>query len=143
MRGLPFSHRRPDAAASVGFFSMLFDRQRREQQLLWSVSPLLLLALSLASAPAPGLAEVRLRSEGALLAARGSAEQGSRDGTFDFLHSRLAAVRTALQGLGVREFRAISSSTWQRPAEACRPRLSPAFLHVSATLAPPVPGGGP
>lgn len=100
MRGLPFSHRRPDAAASVGFFSMLFDRQRREQQLLWSVSPLLLLALSLASAPAPGLAEVRLRSEGALLAARGSAEQGSRDVTFDLLHSRLAAVRTALQASG-------------------------------------------
>lgn len=113
--------------------------------------PLLLLPLGTAQAPA--FAEVQLRCEGTLLEARGSAEQDrpierlrfslaveaeqrSSDAALAQLQSRLAAVRTALQGLGVREFRATSPSTWQRPAEAGRPPLSQASLQVSGILAP-------
>ena len=112
---------------------------------------LLLLALPLGSAPA--WAEAQVRCEGTLLEARGSAEmdrplerlrvslaleaeQRSSDAALALLQERLAAVRTALQGLGVREFRATSPSTWQRPAEAGRPPLNQASLQVTGSLAP-------
>jgi uncharacterized protein YggE len=96
---------------------------------------------------------VQLRCDGTLLEARGSAEQerpierlrfflsleaehrGS-NGALALLQERLAAVRTALQGLEVKEFRVTSPSTWQRPAEPGRPERSQASLQVSGMLAP-------
>jgi len=116
------------------------------------ILPVLLL-LVLPLAPDPASAEVQLRCEGTLLEARGSAEQDrpierlrlmlsleaeqrTSDGALALLQERLAAVRAALQSLGVREFRVTSPSTWQRPAEAGRPPLSQASLQVSGTLAP-------
>ncbi|MFZ0409042.1 MAG: SIMPL domain-containing protein [Cyanobium sp.] len=98
-------------------------------------------------------AEVQLRCDGTLLEARGSAEQtrptrrlqvslsleaeaASNDGALAELQRRLAAVRSALQRLGVQEFRASSPSTWQRPAEPGRPATSQANLQVTGRLMP-------
>lgn len=102
---------------------------------------------------APARAEVVLRCDGTLLEARGSAEQErpierlrfslsleaehrNSDGALALLQERLATVRTALQGLEVKEFRASSPSTWVRPAEAGRPPFSQASLQLSGVLAP-------
>lgn len=99
-------------------------------------------------------AEVQQRCEGTLLEARGSAEQErpivrlrfslsleaerrDSDGALALLQERLAAVRTALQGLQVVELRVSSPSTWARPAEAGRAPLTQASLQVSGALAPP------
>lgn len=118
---------------------------------LWILSALLPLAFPLA--PDPAAAEVQLRCEGTLLEARGSAEQDrpitrlrvslsleaeqrTSDGALALLQERLASVRTALQGLEVKELRVTSPSTWQRPAEGRQPARSQAFLQVSGTLAP-------
>lgn len=101
----------------------------------------------------PAQAEVQQRCDGTLLEARGSAEQESpiarlrvslsleaehpsSDGALALLQQRLGAVRTALIGLGVMEFRVSSPSTWQRPAEGGRPFLTQASLQVSGSLAP-------
>jgi uncharacterized protein YggE len=115
--------------------------------------PSLFFSLALLLVSAPALAEVQQRCEGTLLEARGSAEQErpiarlrfslsleaehrTSDGALAQLQERLAAVRTALQGLEVKEFRASSPSTWGRPAEAGRPPFSQASLQVSGVLAP-------
>jgi uncharacterized protein YggE len=115
------------------------------------LSALLSLAWLVGSASA---AEVQLRCGGTLLEARGSAEQErplhrlrfslgleaeqrSSEAALAQLQVRLAAVRSALQALEVRELRVSSPSTWQRPAEGGQPPLSQASLQVSGTLAPP------
>lgn len=117
------------------------------------ILPVLLL-LVLPLAPDPASAEVQLRCEGTLLEARGSAEQDrpidrlrfslsleaeqrTSDGALALLQARLAAVRTALQGLEAKELRVTSPSTWQRPAEGRNPPLSQAMLQVSGLMAPP------
>jgi len=113
--------------------------------------PLLLAVLPLAAAPVSA-AEVQLRCDGTLLEARGSAEQqrplarigfnlnleaeaASADRALGLLQGRLAAVRTALQQLGVEELRVGSPSTWQRSAEPGRPAQVQANLPVSGRLA--------
>jgi hypothetical protein len=96
---------------------------------------------------------VQLRCEGTLLEARGSAEQERAIARLRFslsleaeqrtsaralalLQERLASVRAALQGLGVKEFQATSPSTWGRPAEGGQPPSFQASLQVSGLLAP-------
>ncbi len=103
---------------------------------------------------APARADVQLRCDGTQLEARGSAEQSrpirrlqlslsleaeaaDTDGALAELQRRLAAVRSALQRLGVQEFRASSPSTWQRPAEPGRPAAVQASLQVTGRLLPP------
>jgi len=108
------------------------------------------------AASLPGLAaraEVQLRCDGTQLEARGSAEQSrptlrlqvslsleaeaaNTDSALAELQGRLAAVRSALQSLGVQEFRASSPSTWQRPAEQGRPTMTQASLQVTGRLLP-------
>ncbi len=127
----------------------------RRFRLPWPRAPLAI-GLALAAASWPGLAaraEVQLRCDGTQLEARGSAEQSRQtrrlqlsltleaeaattDAALAELQQRLAAVRTALQQLGVQEFRASSPSTWQRSAEAGRPALSQASLQVTGRLQP-------
>jgi uncharacterized protein YggE len=102
--------------------------------------------------PAAG-AEVQLRCEGTLLEARGNAElerptrrlgvtlgleaQGAQaDAALAQLQQRLAAVRSALAGLGVEDLRVTSPTTWQRPAERGRPAGVTASLQVSGRLEP-------
>lgn len=114
----------------------------------------LLLAPSLAgggAAQAEG--QVQLSCAGTLLEARGQAETrratvtlraslsleaeaATADLALDQLQQRLAAVRSALQQLQVRELRVTSPSTWQRPAEGKRPATVQASLQVSGSLAP-------
>ena len=111
-----------------------------------------LAAIALPPGPA-ARAEVQLRCDGTHLEARGSAEQmrptrrlqvslaleaeaASADGALAALQQRLAAVRSALQRLGVQEFRASSPGTWQRPAESGRPAMSQASLQVTGRLLP-------
>jgi len=118
--------------------------------LLLLVAPWLPLAASLP--PAAG-AEVQLRCEGTLLEARGTAElerptrrlavnlgleaQGAQaDAALAQLQQRLAAVRSALAGLGVEDLRVTSPNTWQRPAERGRPAGVTASLQVSGRLEP-------
>lgn len=117
----------------------------------------LALAMALAAVALPpgpaARAEVQLRCDGTQLEARGSAEQirptrrllvslaleaeaASADGALATLQQRLAAVRSALQRLGVQEFRASSPGTWQRPAESGRPAMSQASLQVTGRLLP-------
>ncbi len=98
-------------------------------------------------------AQVQLRCEGALLETRGSAqlkrstsrlsvslgleaEAGDADGALGVLQQRLAAVRSALQRLEVRDLRVTSPSTWSRPADRTRPASAQASLQVSGNLAP-------
>ncbi len=102
--------------------------------------------------PAAG-AEVQLRCEGTLLEARGNAtlERPTRrldvalgleaqgadaDAALAQMQQRLAAVRSALAGLGVEDLRVTSPSTWQRPAERGRPAGVIANLQVSGRLEP-------
>jgi len=118
--------------------------------LLLLVAPWLPLAASLP--PAAG-AEVQLRCEGTLLEARGTAElqrptrrlgvnlgleaQGPEaEAALAQLQQRLAAVRLALQEMGVEDLRVTSPSTWQRPAEPGRPAVVTANLQVSGRLEP-------
>ncbi len=112
--------------------------------------PVVLAVLPLAAVPVSA-AEVQLRCDGTLLEARGSAEQqrplarisfnlnleaeaASADRALGLLQARLAAVRTALQQLGVEELRVGSPSTWQRSAELGRPAQVQANLPVSGRL---------
>ncbi|MFN7227980.1 MAG: SIMPL domain-containing protein [Synechococcaceae cyanobacterium] len=112
---------------------------------------LLLLLLSVAGPAAQ--AQVQLPCSGTLLEARGTAEQkrpiqrlrlslsleaeaATADGALGLLQQRLAAVRTALQELGVSELQVSSPGTWERPAEGRRPARSQASLQVSGLLAP-------
>jgi uncharacterized protein YggE len=120
------------------------------RSLQWTL-PLVLAFLPLAAVPVSA-AEVQLRCDGTLLEARGSAEQqrplarigfnlnleaeaASADRALGLLQGRLAAVRTALQQLGVEELRLGSPSTWQRSAEPGRPAQVQANLPVSGRLA--------
>lgn len=122
-----------------------------------------LLAAVLAGLPAGALtaavlsgsarAQVQLPCSGTLLEARGSAEQkrpiqqlrlslgleaeaATADAALALLQQRLAAVRSGLQQLGVRELEVSSPNTWQHPAEGRRPTRSQASLQVSGLLAP-------
>lgn len=106
-----------------------------------------------APSPAAAAGEVQLRCDGTLLEARGTAElerqtrrlrvnlgleaeAADADAALAALQSRLAAVRSALQRLGVEELRVSSPSTWRRPVEAGRPARFQASLQVSGRLAP-------
>lgn len=97
-------------------------------------------------------AEVQLQCQGTLLEARGSAERKrplariafslnleaeapTADGALARLQARLAAVRSALRGLGVEGLEVGSPSTWPRPAEPGRPALVQANLPVAGKLA--------
>lgn len=113
-----------------------------------------LLVLGAGVAPAARAeGQVQLQCQGTLLEARGQAERvretarlrtslsleaegADADGALAQLQERLAAVRTALQGLGVEELRVTSPSTWQRPQERGRPAGVQASLQVSGSLAP-------
>jgi uncharacterized protein YggE len=118
--------------------------------LLLLVAPWLPLAAFL---PPVAGAEVQLRCEGTLLEARGTAELerptrrlgvslgleargADADVALAQLQQRLAAVRRALQEMGVEELRVTSPSTWQRPAERGRPAVVTASLQVSGRLEP-------
>ena len=98
-------------------------------------------------------AQVQLRCDGALIETRGiaqlkrstsrlsfslglEAEAADSDAALAALQQRLAAVRTALQRLGVQDLRVTSPSTWTRPAERNRPALTQANLQVSGQLNP-------
>lgn len=113
----------------------------------------LLLAPSLAGGAARAEGQVQLSCAGTLLETRGQAERrratvtlraslsleaeaATADLALDLLQQRLAAVRSALQQLEVRELRVTSPSTWQRPAEGKRPAAVQASLQVSGLLAP-------
>lgn len=91
----------------------------------------LLLALPLTSplTATPATAQVQLSCGGTLLEARGAAEQErairrlqlslsleaegpTSDAALGLLQTRLAAVRSGLQGLGVEELQVSSPSTW-------------------------------
>lgn len=120
-----------------------------------AVGLLLPLWAGLAALPAgAGRAEVQLRCEGTLLEARGQAERerpvarlrvglsleaegAGNDAALAELQRRLAAVRTALQALEVRELRVEAPSTWPRPAERGRPAAVQAQLSLTGLLAPP------
>jgi len=52
------------------------------------------------------------------------------------LQHRLAAVRTALKGLAVKDLQVSSPSTWERPASRTTPSAVLAALQVSGRLAP-------
>ncbi len=115
---------------------------------------LLSLCVGLAALPAGvGRAEVQLRCDGTLLEARGQAERErpvarlrlslsleaegpSNDAALAALQRRLAAVRSALQGLQVQELKVEAPSTWPRPAERGRPASVQAQLSISGLLAP-------
>jgi uncharacterized protein YggE len=64
------------------------------------------------------------------------AEAATADLALALLQQRLAAVRTALQQLEVRDLRVTSPSTWQRPPERNRAAAVQANLQVSGSLAP-------
>jgi uncharacterized protein YggE len=97
--------------------------------------------------------QVQLSCAGTLLETRGQAETrratatlkaslsleaegSSADQALGLLQQRLAAVRTALQRLQVRDLRVTSPSTWQRPAERNQAAAVQANLQVSGSLAP-------
>ncbi|MEB3266086.1 MAG: SIMPL domain-containing protein [Cyanobacteriota bacterium] len=109
--------------------------------------------LSPLAAGRPALAQVQLPCGGTLLEARGTAEQkrpiqrlrlslgleaeaAGASEALALLQQRLAAVRSALQQLGVQELQVGSPSTWQRPAEGRRPARTQASLQVGGLLAP-------
>lgn len=115
----------------------------------------LLLALPLTSplTATPATAQVQLSCGGTLLEARGAAEQErairrlqlslsleaegpTSDAALGLLQTRLAAVRSGLQGLGVEELRVSSPSTWPRTDSRGRPSGVQASLSVSGRLAP-------
>jgi uncharacterized protein YggE len=114
--------------------------------------PAPLLALALGGA-ALGQTQVQLNCGGTVLESRGTAEIQRAIDALDVslrleaegdtaeaalaeLQRRLAAVRTALQGLGVEELRVSSPSTWPRPAQRGRPALVEADLSVQGRLQP-------
>ncbi|MCP9887578.1 SIMPL domain-containing protein [Cyanobium sp. ATX 6A2] len=97
--------------------------------------------------------QVQLRCDGTLLEAQGSAEQkrpiqrlrlslaleaegASTDEALGLLQQRLAAVRSALQRLDVKELDVTSPSTFMRPAERGRAPVAHASLRVSGELQP-------
>jgi uncharacterized protein YggE len=108
--------------------------------------------MPLASAP-PAAAQVQVVCQGTWLEARGSAERkrptrqlafslmleaeaADTDPALEELQRRLAAVRTALQGLGVRDLEVTSPSTWRRGEDPRRPAATIAQLSVQGALAP-------
>jgi uncharacterized protein YggE len=115
--------------------------------------PAALLLPMLAPALARAEGQVQLSCAGTLLEASGQAELERRttrlqisisleaqgvtaDQALGQLQSRLAAVRSSLQGLAVAKLQVSSPSSWQRPAEAGRAALVQATLQVSGLLAP-------
>ena len=123
----------------------------RLRSALGGLAPALLLAVAIL--PVAGQAQVQLSCRGTLLEARGTAElkrptsrllvslaleaQGANtDAALGALQSRLAAVRSGLQRLGVEELRVTSPSTWQRSDSSGRPAGVQASLQVSGRLAP-------
>lgn len=113
----------------------------------------MLLGGGLSGGAARAEGQVQLSCAGTLLEARGQAETrratatlraslsleaeaATADLALALLQQRLAAVRSALQQLQVRELRVTSPSTWQRPAEGRRPAAVQASLQVSGSLAP-------
>jgi len=117
--------------------------------------PLLLLLLAAPWPSAAALAEgqVQLSCPGTLLETRGqaevtrvtsrlqislnlSAEGSTADRALDQLQRRLAAVRTGLQDLEVKQLQVSSPSSWQRQAQNGQPAAVLANLQVSGSLAP-------
>lgn len=97
--------------------------------------------------------QVQLQCTGTLLEARGQAERqrntarlraslnleaeaSTADQALGLLQQRLAAVRSALEGLAAQELRVSSPSTWQRPQERGQAAAFQANLQVNASLAP-------
>ena len=102
---------------------------------------------------APAGAQVQLSCRGTLLEARGAAEQErtirqlqlslsleaegpTSDAALGLLQTRLAAVRSGLQTLGVEELRVSSPRTWPRTDARGRPAGVQASLSLSGRLAP-------
>lgn len=127
-------------------------KARPVQRLLWVAGPLLALAPGLAR-PALAQTQVQLSCDGTVLESRGSAEirraidalqvalrleaeGATADAALAALQQRLAAVRSALQGLQVQELQVSSPSTWPRPAQRDRPAVVLANLSVQGRLAP-------
>lgn len=96
---------------------------------------------------------VQLSCSGTVVEARGSAELKRAAGQLRFslaleaeasnsdaalaeLQRRLAAVRTALQALAVRDLQVSSPSTWSRPASRGTPAMVQASLQVNGQLSP-------
>lgn len=84
----------------------------------------------------PGNAEVRRPAGLLAVSMRLMAEGKSADASLALLQERLAAVRSALQALAVKELRVSSPSTWMPPAERGRPRKTRAQLQISGILEP-------
>ena len=85
---------------------------------------------------APGSAEARRPAGLLAVSMRLMAEGDTSDAALALLQERLAAVRSALQALAVKELRVTSPSTWILPAERNRPRKARAQLQVSGNLEP-------
>lgn len=128
-------------------------QQAQRLGILWAGPALAgaLLASSPGAAPAQG--QVQLSCSGTLVEARGQAElkrsiqqlrlslaleaeAPTSDAALAGLQRRLAAVRTALQGLAVRDLQVSSPATWTRPATRTSPAVVLASLQVSGQLAP-------
>lgn len=120
---------------------------RSSLPLLVALQPLAVLS------PAQAQGQIQLVCDGALVEARGNAElkrstdrlqvslsleaeAPTADGALAELQARLAAVRSGLQRLEVKELEVTSPSTWQRPAERQRPAAVQASLQVTGQLAP-------
>lgn len=119
------------------------------RRLVW----LLPVLLPLAPWAAWAQAQVQLSCAGTLVEARGraelkrptqrlrfslalEAEDASADPALALLQRRLAAVRSRLQALQVRELQVSSPSTWKRPASRGLPAVVQASLQVTGQLAP-------
>lgn len=83
-----------------------------------------------------GTAEVRRAIDALDVSLRLEAEGDTAEVALAELQRRLAAVRTALQGLDVEELQVSSPSTWPRPARRGRPALVVANLSVQGRLKP-------
>jgi len=83
-----------------------------------------------------GTAEIQRAIDALEVSLRLEAEGDTAEVALAELQRRLAAVRTALQGLDVEELQVSSPSTWPRPAQRGRPALVVANLSVQGRLKP-------
>lgn len=142
---------RPAGPRDARPHSRVSIRSRARHQLTLLSAVALLGATDARLARAEG--QVQLQCAGTLLETRGQAERQratarlkvslgleaegrTTDQALGMLQERLAAVRSALQGLAAQELRVSSPSTWQRPLEKGQPPQVQASLQVSADLAP-------
>ena len=85
---------------------------------------------------APGRAEVRRTADVLAVSMRLIAEGETSDAALALLQDRLAAVRSSLKTLDVKELRVRSPSTWILPAERDRPRKVRAQLQINGNIEP-------